>query len=103
MNPTSPTSPTTPFMTQAGYEQALEEFQLDCEYWKRLEEKMKRQQEERVAEWKRKDELAKTLTLTLTLNPHQDEIKKYSQEEIDEAIRQLRIERLKKLLNPYNV
>lgn len=92
-------------MTQAGYEQALEEFQLDCEYWKRLEEKMKRQQEERVAEWKRKDELAKimTLTLTLTLNPHQDEIKKYSQEEIDEAIRQIRIERLKKLLNPYNL
>ena len=86
------------FMTQAGYEIALEQFHLDCEYWKRVEENMKRQQEERVAEWKQKDaDLAKTECV----NEYEIEIKKYSQQEIDEATRQIRIDRLKKLLNPY--
>lgn len=97
------------FMTQAGYERALKEFEVDCEYWKSVEEKMKRQQEERQEEWKRKDaEIAKINEAWDKAYEHQvkvqrdhAEIKKYSQQEIDDAIRQIRMERLKNLLNPY--
>ena len=137
---------TTPaFMTQSGYESALEQFHLDFKYWKGVEEKMKRHNEERIAEWKRKDkELEKALDTQAKLQEatmqetklqesqsiaietqanlqeanlqeaqsiaietqekiqkDHAEIKKYSQQEIDEAIRQIRMERLKKLLNPY--
>jgi len=98
------------FMTQAGYEYALEQFELDRQRWKRVEEKMKRQHQEMVADWKRKDEeyLKATSETTSKTNESDEkiekdhtEIKKYSQQEIDEAVRQIRMDRLKILLNPY--
>ena len=99
----SPISPA--FMTQAGYEHALEYFELDRQRWKRVEEKMKRQHEEMVADWKRKDEeYLKAINQTSESNEKIEkdiEIKKYSQQEIDEAVRQIRMDRLKILLNPY--
>lgn len=97
-------SPMPPaFMTQAGYERALEQFELDRQRWKRVEEKMKRQHEEMVADWKRKDEeYAQVISETNEkIDRDHAEIKKYSQQEIDEAVRQIRIDRLKNLLNPY--
>lgn len=73
-------------------------YYVEAEKWKRVEEKMKRQHEEQLAEWKRKDaELEKIIAL----DKCQEEIKKYTQEEIDEAIRQIRIDRLKNILNPH--
>lgn len=73
-------------------------YYADAEKWKHLEEKMKRDHAEHVAEWKRKDaELEKIIAQ----NKAQEEIKKYTQEEINEAIRQIRIDRLKIILNPY--
>jgi molecular chaperone GrpE (heat shock protein) len=107
---TSSTTSTTPaFMTQAGYERGLKQFQVDREHWKRIQERMKRQQEEQNEEWKRKDaEMAKINEVWDKARDHQlrverdhAEIKKYTQQEIDEAIRQIRMERLKNLLNPY--
>ena len=95
------------FMTQAGYERALKQFQVDREHWKRIQERMKRQQEEQAEEWKRKDaKLAKIneawdKARDLKVELDHAEIKKYSQQEIDEAVRQIRMERLKNLLNPY--
>jgi hypothetical protein len=91
-------------MTQAGYEYALEQFELDRQRWKRVEEKMKRQHEEMVADWKRKDEeYLKAINQTNESDEKIEkdiEIKKYSQQEIDEAVRQIRMDRLKILLNP---
>lgn len=73
-------------------------YYADAEKWKQLEEKMKREHAEHVAKWKRKDaELEKIIAQ----NKAQEEIKKYTQEEINEAIRQIRIDRLKIILNPY--
>ena len=92
------------FMTQAGYERALKEFEVDCEYWKSVGEKMKRQQEEQQEKWKRKDaEYTKLMKVESQekIDRVHAEIKNYSQQEIDEAIRQIRMERLKNLLNPY--
>jgi hypothetical protein len=94
------------FMTQAGYEHALEHFELDRQRWKRVEEKMKRQHEEMVADWKRKDEeylkaISETNESDEKIEKDHIEIKKYSQQEIDEAVRQIRMDRLKILLNPY--
>ena len=92
------------FMTQAGYERALAESIASRNYWIKVGERMKRQQEEQEEEWKRKDaEYAARDTAAIELQKQRDyaEIKKYSQQEIDEAVRQIRIERLKNLLNPY--
>lgn len=100
------------FMTQAGYEKALTESIASRDYWIRLGERMKKQQEEQEEEWKRKDVIyAKAMRETTVAIESQElqekiqrdhaEIKKYSQQEIDEAVRQIRIERLKNLLNPY--
>jgi len=97
------------FMTQAGYERALAESIASREHWTKVGERMKRRQEEQAEEWKRKDaELAKLNEAWARATEHTEkiqrdyaEIKKYSQEEIDEAIRQIRIERLKNLLRPY--
>ncbi len=68
-------------------------YYVEAEKWKQLEEKMKREQEEKVTEWKRKD------AQIIALDKYKE---KYSQEEIDEAIRQIRIDRLKDILKPYN-
>lgn len=82
----------------AEWEKREAEYYADAEKWKHLEERMKREQEKKVAEWKRKDaELEKIIAW----DKAQEEIKKYSQEEIKEAIRQIRIDRLKIILNPY--
>jgi Skp family chaperone for outer membrane proteins len=73
-------------------------YYAEAEKWKHLEEKMKREQEKKVAEWQRKDaELEKIIAR----NKAQEEIKKYSQEEINEAVHQIRTDRLKIILNPY--
>jgi hypothetical protein len=102
------------FMTQAGYERALAESIASRDYWIKLGERMKRQQKEQEEEWKQKDAIyAKAMRDTTEAIESQKsqepqkiqrdhaEIKKYSQQEIDEAVRQIRIERLKNLLNPY--
>lgn len=62
-------------------------YYADAEKWKRVEERMKREHAEQVAEWKQRD---------ILINHY-----KYTQEEIDEAIRQIRIDRLKIILNPF--
>lgn len=81
----------------AEWEKREAEYYADVEKWKRIEERMKKQYEEQVEEWKRKDaELEKIIAH----NKAQEEIKKYTQEEIKEAIRQIRIDRLKNILNP---
>lgn len=72
-------------------ESAIASSMAACEYWKRMEQDLKRQQEERMTEWKRKTDAWEKLN-------RNNEIKKYTKEEIDEAIHQLRIERLKELL-----
>ena len=73
-------------------------YYADAEKWKQLEEKMKRDHAEHVAKWKLKDaELEKIIAQ----NKAQEEIKKYTQEEINEAVHQIRIDRLKIILNPY--
>lgn len=73
-------------------------YYADAEKWKHLQEKMKRDHAEHVAKWKRKDaELEKIIAQ----NKAQEEIKKYTQQEINEAIRQIRIDRLKIILEPY--
>lgn len=73
-------------------------YYADAEKWKRVEERMKREHAEHIAEWKRKDiELEKIIAW----DKAQIEIKKYTQEEINEAVRQIRIDRLKIILNPY--
>ena len=102
------------FMTHAGYERALAESIASRDHWIKVGERMKRQQEEQEEEWKRKDAIyAKAMRDTTAAIESQEsrdsqkiqrdhaEIKKYSQQEIDEAVRQIRIERLKNLLNPY--
>jgi hypothetical protein len=97
------------FMTHAGYERALAESIASRDHWIKVGERMKRQQEEQEEEWKRKDTIyAKAMRDTgiesqdsQKIQRDHAEIKKYSQQEIDEAVRQIRIERLKNLLNPY--
>ncbi len=84
--------------TLAEWAQREVAYYVEAEKWKQLEEKMKREQEEKIAEWKRKDaELEKIIAL----DKCQEEIKKYTQEEIDEAIHQIRIDKLKNILKPY--
>ena len=77
--------------TLAEWAQREAEYYADAERWKRIEERMKRQQSELEAEWKRKDTQFEKLFKTV-------ELKKYTQQEINEAIHQLRIERIKVLL-----
>lgn len=82
----------------AEWAQREKEYYDDAEKWKRVEERMKREHAEHIAEWKRKDiELEKIIAW----DKAQIEIKKYTQEEINEAVRQIRIDRLKIILNPY--
>lgn len=76
----------------AEWEKREAEYYADAERWKRIEERMKRQQSELEAEWKRKDaQFEKMFKI--------EELKKYTQQEINEATHQLRIERLKALLD----
>jgi broad specificity phosphatase PhoE len=73
----------------AEWAQREAEYYADAEKWKRVQERMKREQAELEAEWKQRD--------ILLFNQH-----KYTQQEINEAIHQIRIDRLKIILNPYN-
>ena len=59
-------------------------YYAEAEKWKRVQERMKREQVELESEWKRRDIF-----------------NQYTQEEINEAVRQIRIDRLKIILNPY--
>jgi hypothetical protein len=68
----------------AEWEKREAEYYADAEKWKRVQERMKREQVELESEWKRRDIF-----------------NQYTQEEIKEAIRQIRIDRLKNILNPY--
>ena len=79
----------------AEWAQREKEYYDDAEKWKRVEERMKREHADQIAEWKRRDESWKKI------ERDQEEIKKYTQEEINEAICQIRIDRLKFILNPY--
>jgi len=63
-------------------------YYAEAEKWKHLEEKMKRQQEEQIAEWKRKDE---------ALERYQ-ELNIYSEQEIRDAEYQIKMDRLKIIL-----
>jgi hypothetical protein len=86
----------------AEWAQREVDYYADAEKWKRVEERMKREHAEQVAEWKRKDtELEKINEYWDKVERDKVEIKKYTQEEINEAIRQIRIDRLKIILNPY--
>jgi hypothetical protein len=78
------------------------EYYADAEKWKRVEERMKREHAEQVAEWKEKNEaLAKINEYWNKVEKDKVEINKYTQEEIKEAIRQIRIDRLKNILESY--
>ena len=70
------------------WEQREVAYYAEAEKWKQLEEKMKRQQEEQIAEWKQKDE---------ALQRYQ-ELNTYSEQEIREVTRQIRMDRLKIIL-----
>ena len=77
-------------------------YYADAEKWKRVQERMKREQAELEAEWKEKNEaLAKINEYWNKVEKDKVEINKYTQEEINEAIHQIRIDRLKIILNPY--
>ena len=92
------------FMTQASYEKALAESIASRDHWIKIGERMKRQQEEQAEKWKRNDAIyanAQSDIESQKIQRDHAEIHKYSQQEIDEAIRQIRMERLKNLLNPY--
>jgi hypothetical protein len=72
----------------AEWEQRELAYYAEAEKWKQLEEKMKRQQEEQIAEWKRKDE---------ALQRYQ-ELNTYSEQEIRDAEYQIKMDRLKIIL-----
>lgn len=74
-------------------------YYAEAEKWKALEENMKRQRDEQLAEWKRKDEEYERY---VKQNEIFEEIKKYSQQELNIAMQQIRIDRLKELLKEYN-
>jgi hypothetical protein len=71
----------------AEWEQREAAYYAEAEKWKHLQEKMKREHNNQLAEWIEKDKKIQEM--------------KYSEEEIKEAIHQIRIDRLKIILNPY--
>ena len=64
-------------------------YYTEADKWKALEENMKRQRDEQLAEWKRKDEALKRY----------QELNTYSEQEIREVTHQIRMDRLKIILN----
>lgn len=76
-------------------------YYAEAEHWKAVEENMKRQHEQQLAEWKRKDEEYEKYEKYVKQNEIFTEIKKYSQQEINIAMQQVRIDRLKELLKEY--
>jgi len=73
-------------------------YYAEAEHWKAVQENMKRQYDEQLAEWKRKDEEYEKY---LKQERIFEEMKKYSQQEINIAIQQIRIDHLKELLKEY--
>lgn len=69
------------------WEQREFAYYAEAEKWKQLEEKMKRRQEEQIAEWKRKDEALRY-----------QELNTYSEQEIRDAEYQIKMDRLKIIL-----
>jgi hypothetical protein len=72
----------------AEWEQREAAYYAEAEKWKQIGEKMKRRQEEQIAEWKRKDE---------ALQRYQ-ELNTYSEQEIRDAEYQIKMNRLKIIL-----
>lgn len=72
----------------AEWEQRELAYYAEAEYWNQIQDKMKRQQAEQIAEWKRKDE---------ALQRYQ-ELNTYSEQEIRNAEYQIRMDRLKNIL-----
>ena len=86
-------------ITETSKELAIhEKVYSEAERQKEIQEKIKRQHEQQVAEWKRKDEEYEKY-----VKKHKIfiEIQKYSQQEINIAMQQLRIDRLKELIKEY--
>jgi hypothetical protein len=73
-------------------------YYAEADKWKAVEENMKIQHEQQLAEWKRKDEEYEKY---VKQNEIFTEIKKYSQQEINTAMQEVRIDRLKELLKEY--
>ena len=71
-------------------------------YWQKAEENLKRKNEEMIANWKRKDEEYKRYNEEFKKREKLfEEMTKYTQQEIDFAIQQIKIDRLKELLKDY--
>ena len=90
----------TPITPETLKEWAIREkaYYIEAEKWKAIEENMKRQHEEKLAEWKQKDE---EYLNHIKQNEIFTEIKKYSQQEINIAMQQVRIDSLKELIKEY--
>jgi hypothetical protein len=73
-------------------------YYAEAEKWKAVEENMKRQHEQQVAEWRQKDEEYENC---IKQNEIFIEIKKYSEKEINIAMQEVRIDRLKELIKEY--
>jgi hypothetical protein len=86
----------------AKWTKAEAEYYADAEYWKGVQERMIKKQEAQLVEWKRQDEkYAKMSGAWDKIEKDQAEMKKYTAAEINEAIHQIRIDRLKNILEPY--
>jgi hypothetical protein len=85
----------------AKWTQAEAEYYADAEYWKRVQERMKNKQDAQIVEWKRQDEKYAKINAWDKVEKDQQEMKKYTEAEINEAIHQIRIDRLKNILEPY--
>jgi hypothetical protein len=96
------TSTNTSISSETLKEWAIREkaYYAEAEKWKALEENMKRQHEQQLAEWKQKDEEYEKY---IKQNEIFIEIKKYSQQEINIAIQQIRIDHLKELIKQYDL
>ena len=73
-------------------------YYAEAEKSKAVQENMKKQHDEQLVEWKRKDEEYEKY---LKKERIFEEIKKYNQEEINIAMQQIKIDRLKELLKEY--
>lgn len=73
-------------------------YYAEAEKWKAIEENMKIRHDQQLTEWKQKDEEYEKY---VKQNEIFTEIKKYSQQEINIATQQIRIDRLKELIKQY--
>lgn len=85
----------------AKWTKAEAEYYADAEYWKGVQERMKKKQDAQIVEWKRHDDKYAKINPWDKVEKDQQETKKYTEAEINEAIHQIRIDRLKTILEPY--